>query len=69
MSDELRESLLRSGLGLREVARRTSIEPASLSRFIHRERGLAQEAIDALAELFGLELRAKSSKQRKGSTK
>ena len=68
VSDRLREALVRSGLPQREVARRTGIDPASLSRFINGSRGLSglsMPAIDALAELFELELRPRASKQRK----
>jgi transcriptional regulator with XRE-family HTH domain len=36
------------GLGLREVARRTEIDPSHLSRI---ERGTAQPTVDALARL------------------
>ena len=39
-----------------QIAQETGVHQATLSRFMSGERGLSQEAIDALAEFFDLEL-------------
>lgn len=63
VSERLRKAIERSGMSRYEIARRSGVEQSSLSRFVNGERGLSQEAIDAICALFGLRL--VSSKPRK----
>jgi transcriptional regulator with XRE-family HTH domain len=64
ISERLRLEIERSKLSREEIARESGVDSASLSRFVHRQRGLAQDAIDALALLFGLELTKRRGRKR-----
>ena len=56
MSDVLRQAILDSGLPLLQLAERTGIERASLSRFLAGKRSLRLDMADKLAVYFGLKL-------------
>lgn len=56
VTDTLRETIKKSDLSLYELARRTGLERASLSRFVRRERHLRSDAIDKIAAFFDLAL-------------
>lgn len=47
-----------------EIGKRTGINQASLSRFVHGERGLSEESLNGLGELLNLEVVVR--KDRKG---
>jgi transcriptional regulator with XRE-family HTH domain len=56
VSEQLRKAMERSGMTRYEIAKQAGIEQSSLSRFFSGERGLSQDAIDAICELLGLRL-------------
>jgi transcriptional regulator with XRE-family HTH domain len=56
VSDRIREAIEKADVTRYRIAQETGIEESALSRFMSRERGLSMEALDALAEFFGLEL-------------
>jgi len=56
ISEQLRLAVERSPLSRYELAKRTGVEQASLSRFVHGKCGLSQDAIDALGKLLKLRL-------------
>jgi transcriptional regulator with XRE-family HTH domain len=66
ISEQVRQAVRDCGLTRYEIAKRTGISNATLSRFIHGERGLSMEYLDTLGELLGLEIvvRHKPAKQR-----
>ena len=64
-SDQLRRIIAECGLSRYEIARRSGVDKAALSRFAHGERGLTTETLDRLAEALGLELVAKRRPTRK----
>ncbi len=47
-----------------EISKQTGIDKASLSRFVHGERGLSDKAINLIGELLNLEIVVQ--KKRKG---
>jgi transcriptional regulator with XRE-family HTH domain len=56
VSEQLRRAIERSGMTRYEIAARTGVDQATLSRFVHRKSGLAQDSIDKLCALLGLRL-------------
>ncbi len=62
--DQIRQAVLDSELTRYEIGKRTGIHQASLSRFVHGERGLSDEAINSLGELLNLSIVVR--KDRKG---
>ncbi len=56
-SDQLREIVGECGIPPAEIARQTSIDKSTLSRFLSGERGLPMATLDALAEFLQLEVR------------
>jgi transcriptional regulator with XRE-family HTH domain len=56
VSERIREAVEAADATRYQIAQETGIEQSALSRFVSRERGLSMEALDALAEYFGLEL-------------
>ena len=64
VSEQLRKAMERSGLSRYEIAKRAGIEQSSLSRFFSGERGLSQDAIDALCALLGLRLVGRRPRKR-----
>ena len=56
VSERVREAVETAEATRYRIARETGIEESALSRFLSGERGLPMEAIDTLAEYFGLEL-------------
>jgi ribosome-binding protein aMBF1 (putative translation factor) len=62
MSDTVRQAIEASGLSLAELARRSGVSPAQLSRFLRGERSLTLETLDPLAKVLGLELTKKRGK-------
>jgi transcriptional regulator with XRE-family HTH domain len=64
VSERIRRAVETADVTRYRIAQETGLEESALSRFVSRERGLSMEALDALAEFFGLELVA-SGKQKK----
>ncbi len=63
--DQLRQAIEESGMTRYVIAQRTGIDNAALSRFVHGERGLSMEAIDALGECLGLTIVKKAGRRGK----
>lgn len=53
MSDQLRRLVESCGLSRYELAKRTGVDESALSRFVHGERGLSMEALDAIGMALG----------------
>ncbi len=64
VSERIREAIETADLTRYRIAQETGIEESALSRFMSRDRGLSMEALDALAEYFGLELVQRGSRIR-----
>lgn len=47
-SEQVREAITKSGLSLREIARRTGVTQAALSLFMNRKRSLTLDTVDKL---------------------
>jgi hypothetical protein len=56
VSERIRDAVEAAEVTRYRIDRETRIEESALSRFLSGERGLSMEAIDTLAEYFGLEL-------------
>ncbi len=56
LSDQLRRIVDCCGLSRYEISKRTGIDEAALSRFVHGLSGLSLESIDRLGECFSLTL-------------
>lgn len=66
-SEQLRRMMVESGLSQYEIARRSGVDKAALSRFTHGQSGLTTGTLDRLAEALGLELVARRRpKSKKG---
>jgi plasmid maintenance system antidote protein VapI len=57
VTDALRRAINTADTSRYLISKATGIHQATLSRFIHGERGLDGSSIDKLAEYFGLELK------------
>ena len=68
VSETMRAAILAQDASLREIARKTGVNHATIGRFVRGERGMNLPAVDTLAEALGLELRAKTARptRRKG---
>jgi transcriptional regulator with XRE-family HTH domain len=64
VSERIRQAIETADVTRYRIAQETGIEESALSRFMSRERGLSMEALDALAEFFGLELVARGKQKR-----
>ncbi len=54
--DQIRQAVLDSDMTRYQISKLTDIDQASLSRFVHGERGLSDEAINLIGELLNLEI-------------
>ena len=61
-SETLRRAIVDCDASRYELAKRTGVAEATLSRFVRRKSGMSMEAIDALTEALGLELRPRERK-------
>lgn len=66
LADTLRELIAKSDESRNAIAEATGIDRGNLSRFMNGKGGLSIEAIDALMDYFGLELKHKATRRRKG---
>jgi ribosome-binding protein aMBF1 (putative translation factor) len=64
VSERIRKAVETADVSRYRIAQETQIEESALSRFVSKERGLSMEALDALAEFFGLELVARGKQKR-----
>jgi hypothetical protein len=62
--DQIRQAVLDADMTRYQMSKLTGIDQASLSRFVHGERGLSDEALNSLGELLNLEIVVR--KKRKG---
>ena len=56
ISDQLRRAILTADITRYRMSKELGIHQATLSRFVHGERGIPLELIDKLGELLGLRL-------------
>jgi transcriptional regulator with XRE-family HTH domain len=54
--DAIREAIAKSDLSAYELAKRSGIDKAALSRFINSGAGLSIESIERIAPALGLEI-------------
>lgn len=54
--DQIRAALADSGLSMYEVSKRSGVDQATLSRLMHRERGISVESLEKLAPVVGLRI-------------
>jgi transcriptional regulator with XRE-family HTH domain len=74
LSDQLRQIIADCGMSRYEIAKRSGVPEAALSRFFNKKTGLSTDTLDRLAPALGLELvarrpakrRAKKSKPKGG---
>ncbi len=62
--DQIRQAVLDAGMTRYQISQLTGIDNASLSRFVHGERGLSEEALNSLGELLNLEIVVRKKKGR-----
>ena len=63
--DQIRQAVLNADLTRYQISQQTGIDQASLSRFVHGERGLSEEGINAIGELLNLEIIVRRRKKGK----
>jgi plasmid maintenance system antidote protein VapI len=68
LSEQLRQIIADCGMSRYEIAKRSGVPEAALSRFFNRKTGLTTETLDRLAPALGLQLRATrpARKRKKG---
>ena len=59
LTEQLRQAVLTCGETRYAISKATGVSQVTLSRFVHGERGLSMEAMDALGQYLGLELVAR----------
>ena len=57
LTDQMRDVLRACGKTQYEIARKTGIAEATISRFMRKKRSLSPKAWNSLGKFFGLELR------------
>lgn len=62
LSEVLRHAILVSGLRINKLATKAKVERKSIERFASGRGGITMAAADRLAEVLGLELKAKEAK-------
>jgi transcriptional regulator with XRE-family HTH domain len=65
VTDAVKRIIAECGLSRYEIARRSGVSEAALSRFVNGQRGLSTDTLDRLAGTLGLELVARQPKGRK----
>ena len=67
-SDQIRNAVKASGMTRYAISKATGVDASALHKFVHGERGLSLDAIDAIAEVLGLSVATEQPKrkQRKG---
>ena len=64
--DQLRHLIETSGQTCFSISKGTGIDPATLSRFMHRKGGLSGPVLDTLAEYLGWTVVASRPRKQKG---
>jgi len=64
VTNKLKRIIAECGLSRYEIARRSGVSEAALSRFVNGQRGLSTDTLDRLARTLGLELVARQPKGR-----
>lgn len=59
LGDGIRGAIKASPLSLREIARRTDLDPAALSRFVNGKAGMSLDSLNRIAAELGLRVVAK----------
>jgi transcriptional regulator with XRE-family HTH domain len=65
-SDQLRRAINNCGMTRYQIAKRTGVSEATLSRFMSGQRGLTLKAVDKLAALLAWKLDGKRRKRPPG---
>ena len=68
ISDQIRDAILTASVSRYRIAKDTGVGQPALSRFVHGERGLSIEALDAIGLYLGLVIVKKQPKKR-GATR
>lgn len=68
LSDQIRDAILNAGVSRYRIAKETGVDQPALSRFVHGERGLSIEALDAIGLYLGLVI-VKKQPKKKGATR
>ncbi|MCX7428955.1 MAG: hypothetical protein NTW96_25420 [Planctomycetia bacterium] len=67
LTDELRAAIVGSGKSLGQIARESTIDLATISRFMHKRGGLSMDGLDLIAACLGVSLtRATKPRKKKG---
>ena len=66
LSDQIRQAVAGCGELPIHIARETSIDKSTLSRFLSEERGLPMKTLDRLADYLGLNITTEGSTPTKG---
>jgi transcriptional regulator with XRE-family HTH domain len=56
ITETVRQAILNCGMTRYELAKRSGVTQAALSRFVHGQRGLLTTTLDRLCPVLGLEL-------------
>jgi transcriptional regulator with XRE-family HTH domain len=56
LSEQVRQAILKAGVSRYRIAKETGVDQPALSRFVHGERGLSIEALDAIGLYLGLSI-------------
>jgi transcriptional regulator with XRE-family HTH domain len=59
LSDQIRDAILKAGVSRYRIAKETGVDQPALSRFVHGERGLSIEALDAIGLYLGLTINSR----------
>ena len=65
LTEQLRQAILTSGKTRYAISKAAGVGQDTLSRFIHGERGLSMEAMDAIGQYLGLELKTRRPARKK----
>jgi hypothetical protein len=68
LSDQIRDAILTASVSRYRIAKETGVDQPALSRFVHGERGLSIEALDAIGLYLGLVI-VKKQPKKKGATR
>ncbi len=56
LSQQIRDAILKADVSRYRIAKETGVDQPALSRFVHGERGLSLDAVDAVAAYLGLSI-------------
>lgn len=69
ITEQVRRAILASGKTRYQIFKETGITQPILSRFIHGERGLSMESLDAIGQCLGLTVQTVRKPKGKGRIK